>query len=293
MCLHCRERPYHPQSRLPVRFLSSPTVRVTAILLLSAASLHWTKLSPVAGFLVLFVWLAMPPIPSGSRRTTLRIGLVAAVLLCSAAFVRFVLHEAIPGVIAGGKAAATKQAISFARGVVQAQDHVRQNPAVDPDEDGIGSALWLHALAGQSPTRAGNLLQAPPLSLRKEQLIESNSGLLIQSGAYLFKICLPVVGGSFSSTPGAQVDDERAERRYLLFGWPQTFGPGGPEEALFIDEHERIHIFKTQTSEGTRFHGINQTPPCDPDAALQWPTWKDKQPRTSLPGDRSEAAGLR
>ncbi len=276
-----------------MRLLNEPTARVAALLLLCGASLVWTKLSPAAGFLVLFVWLAQPPSDDARRRQVLRAGLITAAFLAAIGFTRFVLNEAIPGVIAGGKAAATKQAISFARGIVKAQDHVRQKPAVDPDADGIGSALWLHELAGLTPTRAGTTLKPAPLSLRKEQLVDSESGLLIQNGAYFFKLCLPIEGGGFSAKPGAVVDEERAERRYLLFAWPQTFGPGGPEEAMFLDQHERIHVLKSQTEEGTRFHGVNQTPACDPEAALQWPVWKDKQPRPSLPGDDASGIGRR
>ena len=270
-----------------MKLSNDPTLRVCALLLLCALSAVWTKLSPVAGFLVLLGWLSLPAVEETQKRVGLHVGLVLAAVFASAGFVRFVLDEAIPGVIAGGKAAATKQAIAFARSVVTAQDYVRQHPAVDPDHDGIGSALWLHALAGLSPTRGGPPLTSAPLALRSGELVGSESGQLVRHGAYFYKICLPTVGGGFSASPGAEVDEERAERQFLLFAWPQGYGPGSPSETVFVDQHERIRVLQSQTEDGTRFHGTSQTPSCDPRTASDWPAWKDKQPRSALPGDRS------
>lgn len=265
-----------------------PNIRILLLLLACAASVLWTKLSPAAGFLTLVVWLSTPATRSAAERRLRVLALASCVVLASIGFVRFVLSEAIPGVIAGGKAAATKQAVSFARIIVTAQDHLRERAAVDPDGDGIGSAVGLAALAGLQPARDGQWVKPAPLYLRDDQLLSTSDGPAVDNGAYLYKICLPVEGGGFSANPaGARVDDERAERNYRIYAWPRSFGPGGPLETIYVDEHETILITGPDAQGRPRFHGHVQTPPCDSAIVEGWLRWKDKQPRAALPGDRS------
>lgn len=267
--------------------LNSPNVRIVLLLVGCASSVVWTKLSPATGFLTLVVWLSTPRSELGKERRARLFALSSCALLASIGFVRFVLAEAIPGVIAGGQAAATKQAISFVRTIVNAQDHLRQAPRVDPDGDGIGSALGFSALAGLAPARDGQWLKPAPLYLREDQLLDTPDGPAVDNGAYLYKICLPVEGGGFSANPSqARVDDERAERDYRIYAWPRNFGPGGPLETIYADAYERILITGPDDSGRPRFHGTSHTPPCDIAVDEGWPAWKDKQPRTTLPGDR-------
>jgi hypothetical protein len=267
------------------KLLESLRLRIGALLVLATASLLWTKLAPAAGFLTLVAWLALPKLETRARRLAY-LALSAATLLSMVGFTRFVLSEAIPGVIAGGQAAATKQALAFARSVITAQDHVRQTAALDHDGDGVGSAVGLPALAGLRPLRNGSWLKPSPLYLRKDQIVDSPEGPLVRNGAYLYKLCLPTRAGKFVANPQPEdVDDEAAEKRYLLYAWPSVFGAGGPKQALFLDEHEAILVLDPDEEGRARYHGISNSPPCD--TALEgsdWNPWKDKQPRTTLPG---------
>ncbi len=273
-----------------MQLLNSPNVRAIAIVTLCAASVVFSKLALPAGFLVLVVWLSLPKLENSGQRRRINLTLLGAAILACVAFLRFVLDEAIPGVIAGGRAAATKHAIAFARSIVVAQDHARQNPLFDPDSDGIGSAVPFTILAGMaSADSSAPMPDTPtPLFLRRDQLVDSADGQLVREGAYLFKLCLPVVGGGFAAAgTGAQFDAEAAERHYLLFAWPHSFGAGGPKESLFLDEHERILTLGADANGNPRYQGTTQTPPCSDALDGDWVQWKDKQARKDLPGDSS------
>ena len=56
---------------------------------------------------------------------------------------RFVLVDAIPGVLSGGKTAIEKQAVSFLRTIVTAQDYSRSKAILDPDGDGLATLVEL------------------------------------------------------------------------------------------------------------------------------------------------------
>jgi hypothetical protein len=249
----------------------------------------WSKLSPAAGFLVLVTWLSMPAVDP-ARKWLVRVGLAFSGLLACGGFVRFVLAEAIPGVIAGGRAAATKHAISFGRTIVTAQDHARSQGIIDPDGDGVGSAVRLSALAGHHPLRSGGSLNPAPLSLRLDQILSSADGELIASGGYLYKLCLPSQAGGFTTnSAGGNVDEEAAERRFLLYGWPRSFTPGGPSQCLFIDQHERILVLEADENGRPRYHGTTATPACEDAMDGSWGVWKNKVQRERLPGDETSS----
>ncbi len=266
-------------------FLSSQRLRIGSLLLLAAASVIWTKLAPAAGFLTLVAGLALPKLESKARRLA-HAGIGLAAVLSTWGFFRFVIDEAIPGVIAGGQAAATKHGLAFARSLITAQDHVRRTAAHDPDGDGIGSALNLLELAGLRPLPDGSTLSPSPLFLRGDQLVSSPEGAMVRDGAYLYKLCLPLKDGSFATNPEASmIDAESAERRFLLYAWPSVFGAGGPKQCLFLDEHETILVLEADAEGRARYHGVANSPPCN--AALtspDWTPWKEKKPKAALPG---------
>jgi hypothetical protein len=109
---------------------------------------------------------------------------------------------------------------------------------------------------------------------------------MIRDGAYLYKLCLPVKGGGFATNPEpATIDEEAAERRFLLYAWPSVFGAGGPKQCLFLDERETILVLEADDAGRARYHGVANSPPCA--AALTesgWTPWKEKKPKTALPG---------
>jgi hypothetical protein len=270
---------------LVLELLIRPSVRLSLLTALSALSVYFTKLAPAAAFLIWIVALSLPASTGAVRR-----GRWATLSLCSVlagiGFVRFLLNEAIPGVIAGGQAAATKHAIAFVRGVVVAQDFARKQALLDADGDGVGSALELTALAGHTPLRDGRSLDAPPLSIAASKLRQSPLGTVVEDSGYLFNVCLPAVGGGWARAPGDAVDEEAAERSYLVYAWPASDSPGSPRQSIYVDALERILVHGPTANDASVYAGTLRPPTCDAakdDAG--WSPWKDKQPRQALPGD--------
>jgi hypothetical protein len=254
-----------------IAFLKQPVVRSALLFIACVLSIAWPKLAPGAAFMVLVVGLSLPKLLGTERRWAWGL-LWAATLVSCFAFMRFVLEQAVPGVIAGGKAAAAKHAISFARTLVTAQDHARSFALFDPDDDGVGSALELPALAGLALTRAGTRITTPPLSLRPEQIKDTARGPALEEAGYLFQLCLPVGNGRFSVTPGPNaVDEEAAERDYILYGWPASNSPGSPIQAVTVDANERILV--TPADGDRRYYGADNGPDCS--ASVTDPGWTE------------------
>lgn len=264
-----------------------PTATYAGLLLLALASMHWTKLAPAACFLTLVGFLALPPLKGGARRVALT-SLGVAALTASVGFFRFALEEAIPGVIAGGRDAAKKHALAFARTLVTAQDHLRRAAVLDHDADGIGSAASLLELTGLAPLRNGGSLTTPPVYVTANSLRSTPHGAAVRVSGYLYRICLPTPDGGYTAqSPPPAVDEERAERDYLIYAWPAQEGSGSPQGVLFLDAYETILEYQAPEG-GARFHGAMAGPSCD--SALDnpdWKPWKDKTPRERLPGDEA------
>jgi hypothetical protein len=262
--------------------------RLGALVALGVASVLYPKLAFPASVLCLIGGLSLPnSVTTARRKNQLLLGIAA--LLSGVGLLRFVLLEAIPGVVSGGRAAVEKQAVSYLRGIVTAQDHARRSASLDLDGDGVGAALSLQQLGGLAPVfrSAGgaHTLEAPPLAVKPGQLETSSSGTVLSHAGYLFLACIPMKGGGFSTQAVPDVDEERAERRYLLYAWPRQAGPGAPNTAYFADEHERILQLQPQANEPPRYRGLTRPPPCD--SALEdpkWSRWKGKQARDHLPG---------
>src|SRR5690606_36182193 len=150
----------------------------------------YPKLSFPAVFFSLVGLVATPKLP-GRKRAAALLLLALSVVASVIGLLRFVLEEAIPGVLAGGKAAIEKQAIAYSRTLVSAEDHARTLAYFDPDEDRVGSALSLRELAGFEALPSGAPLGQPPLALRREDLRQTAVGLAVREAGYLVVICLP------------------------------------------------------------------------------------------------------
>jgi hypothetical protein len=249
---------------------------------LSAAAALYPKLSFPAVFFAVVGLVTMGP----SKQTRVLVAVSCA--LSAVGLLRFVLEEAIPGVLAGGRAAIEKQAVSYCRTLVTAQDHARSKAYFDPDRDGVGSALALDELAGLAPLPTGNPLSEPPLALAQGEFRETALGPAVRQAGYLVAVCLPALDGTFSRA-AAERDPERAEREFRIFAWPETLGAGSPTTAYFADANETI--LELPGSASPRYVGATRPPACD--AVTQdgdWQRWKDKAPRDELPGDSSARA---
>lgn len=268
----------------------SLTTRLVLLVVLAAISVWETRLSLVTSFLTLVAILSRAASSETSHRLRVWAMIGTAMVLSLVGFFRFVMNDAIPGVIAGGRAAAEKHAVAYLRTIVAAQDYMRRSAHIDPDADGVGSAASLAELTGKHPLRSGATLPHTPLYISDDQWL-GRSGI-VTSGAYLYRVCLPAVDGSWvdpaeGASPAA-IDEERAERLYLVYGWPKMWIAGSPTAIYVSDAYEAIRVLEASPSPepATRYAGEHSKPPCD--LALtesRFRPWNAKTPREQLPGD--------
>jgi hypothetical protein len=248
------------------------------------ASIYFTKLGLFAAVGTFVAWASLPRLPAIELRRERRL-LALAALGSAIGLMRFLVIEAIPGIVAGGNRFTEQRAISRLREILFAQDTARRIAAHDPDHDGVGSALLLPELTGELGVRRGNHLQVPLLE-GYPRSVDTASGPASEIGGYFLIICLPGPDGGFGAKPEDAVDDELAERRFIAYAWPSGHAPG-LSSAVALDEHE--HIWLAPAKPGLRF-GLAAPPPCNdavaPETSAAWSAWKHKQPRHALPGDR-------
>jgi hypothetical protein len=259
-------------------------VRTVLAAAAALASLHFVKLGLFAAVGTFIAWVSLPRAKASElRRERWLLGLAA--LASGVGFVRFLIEEAVPGIVAGGNRATEARAISRLREISFAQDGARRLGSRDPDRDGVGSALLLGELTGELGVRGGEPLAAPLLE-SYPRLIETALGPACELGGYYFAVCLPRQGGGFTARPGEPVDEEQAERRLIAYAWPTSSAPG-LTSAIALDQHENIWL--APAALGKRL-GSAAPPACDdvlaPSTRGDWQPWRDKQPRRTLPGDR-------
>jgi len=257
-------------------------VLAISVALASFATPFFTKLTIPLMTAALLLSLSLPR-GSGPLSRTARVLLLFAAPFLLAGLVRFTIAEAVPGIIEGGRRALTGRSIAKLRVMLFTQDIAREQHVRDPDGDGIGSALLLPDLVGERTTRTPDGLPGG-MKLEIGELVDIPAGRALLADGYYFLLYVPKRGGGFTLDP-SEVDEEAAERRWLAYAWPADDGHG-ERKAAFIDEHEMIRLHENVT--GARYIGPDAAPPAD--AALTdlagWPAWKDKQPRTTLPGDK-------
>jgi hypothetical protein len=257
------------------------TVLAAAAALLS---IHFTKLGLFAAVGTFIAWASLPRARAGAlRRERWLLALAGVASLIG--LVRFLVIEAIPGIVQGGNRFTEQRAISRLREILFAEDSARRLAPHDPDSDRIGSALLLGELTAELPVRLGVRLNAPLLDGYPKQT-DTSIGPAAEIGGYFLIVCVPRLGGGFTALPADAVDDELAERRFIAYAWPSGTAPG-LSSAVALDEHERILIAPSNAN--LRF-GFVAPPSCDDAVANAtkdaWKPWRNKHPRTTLPGDR-------
>jgi len=253
-------------------------------------SVYFTKLGLFAAVGVFIAWASLPSLSKTELRRERGLLLLAA-LAASVGLLRFLVIEAIPGIVQGGNRFTEQRAISRLREILFAEDMARHIAAQDPDHDHIGSAALLGELTGELGLRRGQRLELPLLEGYPKQ-VETSVGPASEIGGYLLIVCLPKLGGGFSAQPQEAVDEELAERRFIAYAWPSGGAPG-LTHAVALDEHERISLAPSLPAAGSRpglRFGVSTPPSCDdavaPETRGAWRPWRHKQPRQSLPGDR-------
>jgi len=260
------------------------------VLLLCATAVLSLWLTKVALFAAVGTLLGFVSLPAQPRRQVLRLKLALGVAGACATFgtFRFLVLEAMPGIVVGGTTATERRVVSRLREILFAQDAWRKNAYFDPDGDRVGSAGLLGELSAESGVRGGKRVE-PPVLEGYPKLVETRLGPAADIGGYLVLVCLPKQGGGYSAKPGDAFDDEAAERHFYAYAWPAERGQG-LTTAYFLDEHERILLADSQEAEPRRLIGVDAPPSCDdvsaPRTAGDWRVWRHKKPRTSLPFDK-------
>lgn len=253
---------------------------------LGIASLAETRLS-IFAFLLLVIALASLTRLEHPRKRSFSVLLWVSGACSVVAMGIFITTEALPGIVDARARASSGRAVSTLREFLFAQDAARRHAWIDPDEDGVGSAGRLGELTGTQGARGADPLLQAPLARRYAPRVATSSGPATEYGGYLFIICLPGKQRQWVTKPHAEVDDEKAERRWIAYAWPA--GANTPHTAAyFIDEHERILETSSRTRTGLRLVGPGKAPACNDALSTptknHWKVWRQKQPRQQLPG---------
>ena len=259
---------------------------VGAALLTALVSMWWSPPATFAAFLTFLAWVTLPKLP-GSTKLAWQSALALAVLCSSIGLVGFARDYALAGMLTASKHNQDKIAISKLREILFAEDRARERAFIDPDGDGIGSALLMGELAGSVNLRGQRDRKVQLLDQRYQKLETTPIGTAASLGGYLFIVCLPTSNG-FTAHSDAHVEEERAEHRFIAYAWPD--GKGTTHGKVFsIDEFERIQTFENSSDvAGTSlsYQGVERPPPCDAIVQHQadFLPWQGKKPRDSLPG---------
>lgn len=265
----------------------SVLVRVLLLCAVALLSLWLTKLALFAAVGTLLGFVALPAEPRQQVfRLKLALGLAGA--CATVGTFRFLVLEAMPGMVEGGTTATEQRVVSRLREILFAEDAWRKNAYYDPDGDHVGSAGLLAELTSELGVRSGKRVE-PPVLEGYPKLVDTRLGPAANIGGYLVLVCLPKQGGGYSAKPGDAIDDEASERHFYAYAWPAERGQG-LTTAYFLDEHERILLADSQEGENARLIGSDSPPSCDdvsaPHTAGEWRVWRHKKPRASLPFDK-------
>lgn len=263
----------------PVRFLYASAAT------LSLLSLAIPKFALFAVLLSVIALAALTRERSSSKPLLFRV-LIATTAIAVLATGRFVMLEAMPGIIEARGRDLSAKSVSFLREILFAEDAMRRNAMIDPDHDGIGSAGLLGELAGTSPARGGAPLAVAPLLPRHAPKTPTRTGPALSSDGYLYLVCLPTGPATFSAESQERFDDEIAERRFLAYAWPES-NSGIVRSVYMLDEHENI---LEDPNVDFRIFGPARSPRCDdalnPETSRGYRPWRGKKPRDSLSGDK-------
>lgn len=252
------------------------------------ASLYFTKLGLFAAVGTFVAWASLPRAQGVELRRE-RWLLWIATLASAVGLVRFLVVEAMPGIVAGGNRFSEQRAVSRLREILFAEDMARRAALYDPDADHVGSAALLGELTGELGLR-GKTPLATPLLEGYPRLVETSLGPASEIGGYFLIVCLPAPGGAFTAEPQGPFDDEAAERRFIAYAWPSGSAPG-ITSAIALDEHENILLaaaLAAGAGKTAKRYGPSAPPACNdaiaPETRGAWQPWQHKRPRKTLPG---------
>src|SRR5450432_2610684 len=107
-------------------------VRVALVCVAAVLSIAVTKLALFAAVGTLLGYVSLPAQPTRGVRV-LKLGLLVAALCATVGVFRFLVLEAVPGMVEGGTNATEQRVVSHLREILFAEDALRRNTFVDPD----------------------------------------------------------------------------------------------------------------------------------------------------------------
>lgn len=285
----------------------SPTL-AQAALAIGAVSVIALALHPELGWLglgalVCALLYLLAPVTDARPSRQAKGALALSALALSVAGVHFTLNHAIPGILAGGRRAAARTAVSTLRTIYWAENQARERVEIDADHDGVGEFAYIGELAGLTPRRDGRpALERPILANPIRRMEAGPHGGVAVLGPYRYAVFLPGVGGvAYEAGLGGQgpvaVDADQAEHAWVAYAWPSQYGMGATQ-AFFINHREEILETRNDGAE-QRYEGSRHTPSWDAamavssfTAALEpgesvdggtWTRWKNKKAREEEP----------
>src|SRR5260221_1742027 len=172
-------------------------VRVGLVCVAAVLSLVVIKLSLFAAVATLLGYVSLPAEPA-RRVRALKLALIASRPCATFGVFRFLVREAVPGMVEGGTSATEQRVVSRLREILFAEDALRRNQFVDPDGDHVGSAEFLGEMTGEIGLRGGAPMATPVLQ-NFPKLVDTRLGPAAEVGGYLVTVCLPKPGGRFTA----------------------------------------------------------------------------------------------
>src|SRR5204863_9663963 len=172
--------------RSPEVIARSLLVRVSLLCAAGVLSLWLTKLALFAAVGALLGFVSLPAQP---RRQVgwLKLALGLAGLCATFGTFRFLVLEAVPGMVEGGTTATEQRVVSRLREILFAEDAWRKNAFYDPDGDHIGSAGLLGELTAEFGVRSGKRVE-PAVLEGYPKLVDTRLGPAADVGGYLLLV---------------------------------------------------------------------------------------------------------
>lgn len=258
----------------------------SVIIAASIASIFYSRISIFITLLVVIALASLSRFES-KWRPKFKLGLIVSLLLCVVAMARFIMVDALTGIVGARSLATNKKAVSMLREIYFAQDAFRRNQAIPLSGAELGAPALLTELSSTKSQRITQAMNVAPLASRFAPRIITKTGPAAALEGYLFLVCLPLKGGGFSATPGAEFIEEKGASRWGAYAWPggiQTPSKG----SYFINEREEILAVKASADlanskrpEDYRFLGAERTPSCE-SAMIEtredfWIPWRGKK----------------
>jgi len=204
-----------------------PLWPVVAAVVVSALSVVF----PLVGLVSMIAVLLVSITQQGKPRMIVA---VVGGLLSTVGMARFVIEEAVPGIVQGGQRSAEEKAASRLREILWAERRALELKVRDDDKNGVPEFVPMAVLTDPNAT-GGNLILSP-VAYR-----DLGQGAF-QAEGYAYRVFLPE-------------DAAGTEKHFIAYAWPMLSGAVG-RRAFMLDEVE--NICETRNVQG--YSGVEKMP---------------------------------